>query len=97
MLPDRLSRGNIHNRARLLADRSSQEALGVAVGNKANVVAVRLTCCPQTPGLCLSSHLGLDAVAQGEQAVLQKVAFDDREDVGLILVRIHCAMELRSR
>ena len=61
---------------------------GVAVGDEADVVAVRLVGHGQAAGGRFGADLGLGGVAEGEQGVGQLVGGEHGQDVGLVLAGI---------
>jgi hypothetical protein len=85
--------GGVDDGARGLAQVVGQEALGVAVGDEADVVRIRLVGDGEAAGAGLLADLGLGDVAEGEHGVGQLVAGQDGQDVGLVLARVDAADE----
>src|SRR5690606_1583733 len=82
------ARLGVDDRAGPGRDPGAEERAGVAGGDEADVVAVRLVGDPQPAGGGLGPDRGLRGVADREHRVRQLVAGEHREDVRLVLVRV---------
>lgn len=79
-----------------LAEAGGEEALGVAVGDEADVVGVGLLGDREAPALGLGADLvlGGERVAEREQGVRQLLLVQDAEDVRLVLGHVGGAVQL---
>src|SRR3954454_20458178 len=80
--------GGVDDLAGRLAELPGQEAAGVAVGDEADVVAVRLVGDGQPAPGRFGADLGLGGVAEREQGVGELVGGEDGEYVGLVLAGV---------
>jgi hypothetical protein len=71
VLPDDRTRERVDDRARLRAEPLAQEAGGVAVGDEADVVAVRLVGHAEAALGGQGAHLGLGELAQRQHRARQ--------------------------
>src|ERR1700753_3404852 len=86
-----LGAGGVDDGAGGLAQVLGQEALGVAVGDEADVVAIRLVGDGEAAptGLLADFHLG--GVAQREHGVGELVPGQHRQHIGLVFAHVHAA------
>ena len=80
--------GGVHDLAGGLAQVAGQEAPGVAVGDEADVVAVRLVRDRQATPRRLGPDLGLGRVAEREQGMGDLIRGEHGQHVGLVLAGI---------
>ena len=80
--------GGVHDLARRLAQVAGQEALGVAVGDEADVVAVRLVRDREPAPRRLGADLGLGRVAEREHGAGELIRGEHGQHVGLVLAGI---------
>src|SRR5487761_1587630 len=90
VLADHAAAG-VHDLAGRLAEPAGQELPGVAVGDEAHVVAVRLVGDGQAAGGRLLPHPRLGGVAEREHGAAELAAGEHGEHVGLVLARIDAA------
>jgi len=96
-VPSEFSPGVVDDGTCRLPELCPQIALGVAVGNKADVVGVGLAGNLEPEGLGLRTHLGLGGVGQWEQRTAQLFLVQHAEHVGLILVGVGGTMQFQFR
>ena len=96
-VPSELGSGTVHDRPRGLAEMGPQIALGVAVGDEADVVGVGFVRDSEAQGMGLRPHLRFRRVGEWEQGAAQLVLVQHAEHVGLVLVRVGGAVQFKFR
>lgn len=84
----------ILDQARSQTDVLAQERLGVAVRNEADVIGIRLLCHGKSVPSGLFPNLRLRGVSYREHAVVEFLAGQHAEDVGLVLLRVVAAAQV---
>src|SRR6185312_489422 len=82
------ARGGVDDRSRSLAELTRQKAAGVAVGDEADVVRVRLASNGESPPRRFVAYLGLGRVADREHGVGELRRRQHSQDVRLVLTDV---------
>src|SRR5699024_1217017 len=93
---DDLAGALVDDLALLLAEALGEPAAGVAVGDEADVVAVRLLGHGEAALGRLDADVGLRRVPEGEEGPRELVLVEHPEDVGLVLGRVDGAVQLAT-
>ncbi len=96
VLPHPLAGDGVHHRTGPRPQPVAQPPAGVAVGDEADVMAVRLVRDRETAAGGLGPDLGLRGVPQREDRVHELFGTQRPQHVGLVLVRIHRTAQHRA-
>src|SRR5699024_7894898 len=86
----------VDNHARPHADAGTQEGLGVAIRDKADVIRIRHGGGGKSVTLSFFANLWLRSITNWEVAVGQLFGGNYAKNIGLVLVLVHGAPHLRS-